>query len=213
MTQEIKPIFIHFDKNSLPSKIFSEFLNENPNETMKVKKILEKFEKNGFLLTLICFSLPAIIPLPPGFNFIVALPLLMLSFQMMLGYDKVILPKFLSEIEFKNSTIIKISKTAIPIFKKIEYFLKPRFNIIHTILPNRLIAMIAFICSISIMNPLPFTHSLPAFAIITMSIGLLNKDGIVTIFGVFTACCGIIFSVLSIGTIWFLIKTFLLTGK
>jgi hypothetical protein len=191
----------------LLSQILAEFLLSDPKETIQIKNILEKFQGNSFLLTLIFFAIPGIIPLPPGMTIIIAIPLILLSLQMLLGYEKVILPKRLNEIKLKNSTLIKIANKAIPILQKIESFLKPRFSIITNILSKKTISIIIFLSAICVMNPLPFTHSVPSFAIIIISLSLIKADGLVMICGILIAFSGFGISAISIATFLVIIKT------
>jgi hypothetical protein len=193
----------------LLSEILAEFLLSDPEETIQIKKIVEKFQGNSFLLTLIFFALPGMIPLPPGMTIIIAIPLILLSLQMLLGYEKVILPKRLNEIKLKNSTLIKIANKAIPILQKIESFLKPRFSIVTNILSKKTISIIIFLLAICVMNPLPFTHSVPSLAIVIISLGLIKEDGLVMICGILIAFCGFAISAISIATFWVIIKTIL----
>jgi hypothetical protein len=199
----------HKNHIKIPSEILSEFLKEDPTKSTKIKEIVERFQENGFILTLMFCSLPAIIPLPPGFTIIIGIPLVILSYQMILGYEKVHLPKKIMEVELKNTTIIAVAKRAVPILQFLESFLKPRLNFVNSILPYKVIAALIMIAAILSMNPLPFTHSIPAFAIIIMCLGLFKRDGLVLLLGVFTTCISLLIGALSITTLFFLIKTIL----
>jgi hypothetical protein len=189
-----------------PSEILAKFLTLDPNQKTSIENIVSQFKEYGFVLTLIFFALPAIIPLPPGFTFVVAIPLIILTYQIIIGYEKVLLPQKLNQLSLKNSTLIFIANKSIPILSKIESFLKPRFNMVTEIFTNRVIGIISFCCSIAVMNPLPFTHSFPAFAIIIMSLGSLRKDGIVIIVGVIVAIIGFIISFISLATLLIAVK-------
>jgi hypothetical protein len=190
-----------------PVEILEGLLEIDPVSSTTISQILERFDKNGFLLTLVFFALPGIIPLPPGFTIILGIPLLIISFQMLLGHEKIILPRRVSNFRIKNSTLLLAIKKLIPILKKIESLLKPRFEAVHYILPKKIIPIFLLLSSICSMNPLPFTHSVPSLAIIIISLGSLRKDGVVIFIGVILAFCGILISVISIFTILLAVKS------
>ena len=59
---------------------------------------------------------------------------------------------------------------------------------------ERLIGIISFICSICISSPIPFTHSLPAWGIAIMSLGLIKRDGLVIFLGAVVSAVGLFVS-------------------
>lgn len=169
----------------------------------KIGNLLMRFEETGFAVVMILFSLPIAIPLPypPGSTAIFGVPLMIFSLQMLFGYSHVFLPKWLANISISNKKILAFSNKAGPKIKKLEKYLKPRFDFVENIIFEKIVSMFSFICAFAISTPVPFTHSLPAWGISIVFLGMLRRDGLVIslgflvgIFGLFIASLMLIMS-------------------
>ena len=93
--------------------------------------IVEQVEEHGgggqllFILTL-----PVLLPLPPGASMVLALPLLMVAPQVMLGRTHLWLPKWLSRRHFDQTAIAKLIKRVLPPLEWVEGFGKPRLGFV-----------------------------------------------------------------------------------
>lgn len=133
-----------------------EKLGEKPSEgKTTVIELLEDFSENGLILALIFFSLPVAVPLPypPGFTTIMGTPLIILSFQMLLGYHKVKLPHKINQYEMKNSMLIAIWNKVVPILKYLENYIRPRFGFARSVYCEQFIGFVSLICAISVAIP------------------------------------------------------------
>lgn len=173
-----------------------------------INDLFKNFHENGIVLAMIIFSLPIAIPLPypPGFTTLVGTPLIILSYQMLLGYDTVHFPKKVNEYEIKNSTLIMVSKKVIPHLKVIENYIKPRLKFATSVYCEQLIGFVSLISSIAIALPLPLTNAIPALGITVLALGLLNRDGIVIIIGFIISFVGLFIAVGAVIASWIGIK-------
>ncbi|MCC8417002.1 MAG: exopolysaccharide biosynthesis protein [Rickettsia endosymbiont of Bryobia graminum] len=203
---------MHFNNRSLDSTkistIFRRLEQKNKESSTKVSELLGDFHENGFLLTIIFFSLPIAIPIPypPGFTTLMGIPLLILSMQMLFGYKRVSLPSKINNYKISNDLLIKISNKVLPILKFTEKYIKPRFKFTKSIYCEQIVGLISVICSISIIIPLPLTNALPAIGIIIMSLGLLNRDGLTVLIGFATSLIGVILAILVVTASWLGLK-------
>ncbi|MDB1135383.1 exopolysaccharide biosynthesis protein [Candidatus Anaplasma sp. TIGMIC] len=147
----------------------------------------------GFGVLMLLFSLPLSIPLPavPGYTTILALPLLLFSFQMLLGMSSPWLPAFLERKSFKRSFLAAVIEKTSPILRRMERWTKPRVLFIFSDVGERVIALMCLLCAISIAIPLPLTNFIPAGGISAMALGLLNRDGVLVIVGVLLGVAGL----------------------
>lgn len=195
---------MHFNNKPLDSTkistIFHRLGQKNIESSTKVSELLADFHENGFLLTMVFFALPVAIPLPYplGFTTIIGTPLLILSLQMLLGYRQVCLPSKVNNYMISNDLLIKISSKIFPILKFTEKYIKPRYKFAKSIYCEQFVGLISLICSISIIIPLPLTNSLPSIAIIIMSLGLLNRDGVVILLGFIISIIGLIIASIAV---------------
>ncbi|MEK6733663.1 MAG: exopolysaccharide biosynthesis protein, partial [Pseudomonadota bacterium] len=111
------------------SQLLKELVEKTKNqEVVSFGEIDEFLSERGFAILLILFAFPMAIPLPypPGFTTILGLPLLILSFQMIIGFKKPYLPKWIATKTIKTSHLaFAIEKTS-KYFAKAEVLLKPR---------------------------------------------------------------------------------------
>ena len=183
--------------SSFASETLQKIGNKPLNGKTKIWQIMSDFHENGILLAMIFFALPVAVPLPypPGFTTIMGIPLMVLSFQMIIGSDKVCLPEKINNYEISNTTLKMISDKIVPIIKSVEKYTKPRFAFASSAYCEQFLGVICFIAAVSVALPIPFTNAVPAQGITIMALGLLNRDGIVIIGGFFIAIIGVIIAV------------------
>ena len=170
----------------------------------KISEIMEDFHENGLLLAMIFFALPVAVPLPypPGFTTIMGIPLMILSFQMLIGSKQVKLPKKINDYKIKNTTLKKISDKIVPIIKTIEKYVKPRLSFAQSVYCEQFIGFVCLIASATVALPIPLTNAIPALGITVMTLGLLNRDGIVILVGFVIVILGLIIAISALIASW-----------
>lgn len=203
-----KPKNNKFLNTTSVSKTLEELCLKPAEDKTSIRDLFKDFHENGIVLAMILFSLPIAIPLPypPGFTTLIGTPLIILSYQMLLGYETVRLPKKVNDYEIKNSTLILISKKVAPHLKIIETYIKPRLKFAQSVYCEQLIGFISLISSIAITLPLPLTNALPALGITVLALGLLNRDGIVIILGIIISIIGLFVAAGALVASWIGIK-------
>ncbi len=184
-------------------------LGEKPKKGVtQIEGLMEDLHENGILLGMILFAVPLAIPLPypPGFSTIFGAPLVILSIQMLFGSRKVKLPNAINKYEIKNTILHMISKKTVPIIKTIEVYIKPRLSFAQSIFCEQLVGFLCLIAALAVIVPLPFTNAIPSQGITIMTLGLLNRDGLVIIIGSIVAIIGIFIATMAIIGSWYLIS-------
>lgn len=181
-------------KDKLTSDIIKEIIESNQGEdTITLGEFTKTLHERGFgLLMLIC-ALPLSIPLPvpPGYTTILSVPLLFFSSQMLIGYDSPWLPNFLARRSLQRTTFANLLEKTAYFLRKLEKLTRPRFPIFNTYIGEKLYALVALLCAISIAIPLPLTNFIPAGGIALMSLGLLSRDGAIVIAGILLSFIGL----------------------
>lgn len=153
-------------------------------EQTSLGDILKLFGDRGTAFILFLVALPAALPVPAiGLSIVIALPLLFLTFQQMVGKKIIWLPEELKEKEFKTESLVSVIDKAIPITQTIEIFLRPRLSFLTDTFSTCIIGMMGFIMSLSVLVPLPLTNTVPSMGIAFMAMGILMRDGLAVIFG------------------------------
>ncbi len=125
---------------------------------------------------LILFALPNLLPGLPGTSAVTGLPLVYLTFQMMLGRPAG-LPGFIANRTLLRSNLLALLTRAAPRLALVERVLHPRLSSLSRENAQKIIGGIGMLLSLLVMLPIPLGNFLPALAILIAALGLLGNDG------------------------------------
>ena len=162
-----------------------ERLGESPQVSFAA--IEQRLEGRGFASFALIFALPFVQPIPlPGVSIIVGFVMIALGLRLTLGHTGT-LPKWLRQREIDGPKLIKMTQAARKAFAYIDPLFKARFSVIAQPPFHRAIGISIALSGLALILPLPpvvlFSNSLPAWAIICVSIGYLERDGLFVILG------------------------------
>lgn len=153
-------------------------------EKLTVGEIIDDFKEQGASLLLFLFALPAALPLPAiGINFIIAIPLLVLTAQQAIQKQNLWFPRKIKQREISCEKFSSFLNKSIPYVQKIEIFSKPRFHFMTQGFAKNLVGLFGIIMALSVCAPLPFTNTVPSFGIALMALGILMRDGLAVLAG------------------------------
>jgi len=145
--------------------------------------ILAQLHERAFGLFLLVLALPCCIPFLYGVPQIVALPLMFVSGQILLGRETPWLPRRLGERRVAKTSLEGLARRAGPWLRRIEAVSRPRFAAFTRAPLDQLVGVALVVFSISILVPLPGTNTVPGIAVVIVAMGLLQRDGILVIVG------------------------------
>jgi hypothetical protein len=106
------------------------------------------------------------------------------------------LPRFIMRRRLSPARLAQLLNGAIKVARKLEKFVRPRLAFLHAG-PGmlRLIGLGIVIASLGLMLPLPipFSNNIPAWAVVLLAIGMMEKDGLLVLLGHLTAIASWIF--------------------
>jgi hypothetical protein len=137
------------------------------------------------------FIILSALSLIPGVAFVTGPVIMILALQMLVGMKEPKLPKFIREHAFAVKRLIKLGDKYLPWIEKIEHYVKPRLSTFTSSIFFGLYAILIFGMAILIAAPMPLSNFLPSVAVFLISLGLIEKDGLVIIGGAIMAACGI----------------------
>jgi hypothetical protein len=186
------------EKNT--SDILESVVVQSVEDSITLFEIKEILHERGFALLMLLFSLPLSIPLPvpPGYTTILSLPIIFFAVQIIIGYDSPWLPNFLGKKSIKRKTLAFLIEKTVPILRKLEKLTRARIPLFNNPVGERVYGIISLLCGLSIAIPLPLTNFIPAGGIVFMSLGVLNRDGIMAILGMVTSAVGLLITALVI---------------
>lgn len=178
--------------------LLEEILINIKQETISFGELTDYLHERGFGILLFMLALPMAMPfpVPPGINVLLATPLLILTFQQMIGKHSLWLPQSIRRKTLKRATLEKIIRQAEPWLNRLSFFIRPRLGVITNGLFSNLAGLFGLLFALSVCVPLPLTNTVPSLAIALMAIGVLMRDGLAVIGGMI------------VGSVWI---TFLLT--
>lgn len=164
--------------NLRTSKLLRELLEQHQGDQICLSDLLRQMNDRAFGFLLLICALPEILPLPPvGFSAIVGIPLMLVSAQLALGRDRPWLPDWIANRPFSRAQVEKQAQRIFRQLEKLEHLLKPRWPFFTQPIVERLIGLLVLVLALVIALPIPFGNFLPAIAIITISLGMIEKDG------------------------------------
>jgi hypothetical protein len=145
--------------------------------------ILAQLHERAFGLFLLVLALPCCIPFLYGVPQVVALPLMFISAQMLIGRDMPWLPRKLGARSVSKSSLEDLARRAGPWLRRIEAVSRPRLVGLTRPPMDQVVGLALVLFSASILVPLPGTNTVPGFAVVIVAMGLLQRDGILVILG------------------------------
>jgi len=167
------------------SKLLSRIYSKNTDDNIKIGVLLKSVDAGGFALLILIFSLLLVIPAPPPIATIAGVIVMFFSFQMAIGLREVWLPKFITEKSIQRKTLALIVEKSSIYLYKLERFTRRRLTFMNSQIAERIIGIVVFVLAAITLTPIVFANSVPGTAIIMISFGLLNKDGLIIIIGFF----------------------------
>ena len=186
------------EKRIIATEILADVVKKTSGDKISINDLIIAMDGGGFGLIMTIFSLPIIIPLPPPFPSLISIPMVVFSFQMMIGCKSPKLPKILSNLSVKRSVLATMVEKSSPYISKAESFVRPRLSTLSSDWFRQIIGFFCFIFSMSVLLPMPLSNFIPGMGVLIASFGLLGRDGLIILLGLFIGCVGILITTLAV---------------
>lgn len=160
-------------------------------ERMSLAELVASLGERSLGWALVVFALVNLLPLPMGSDTITAIPVLIVTAQIALGYDELRLPDFIARRRIGRKHFQKLALRLGTLFRPVERALKPRLAWLFEPPGERLFGGWLFVVALALAAPIPLTGYVPALAIALAGIGLIERDGIVALAGAALGLVGI----------------------
>lgn len=155
-----------------------------PEEGFSLREIFDRLDESAFGAGLFLLALPCCIPFLYGVPQVVALPMLALAFQMVIGREEPWLPAKLAARKIDRKGLTQMARGGRKWFGWIEAIIRPRLSVITGRRSERVIGAFLFLFCASILVPLPMTNTVPGIAVAVTAFGLMQKDGLAVTAGI-----------------------------
>jgi hypothetical protein len=161
-----------------------------------LREVIQVLGGRAYMLLVLLLALPFITPIPlPGLSTPFGLAIALIAFRLSLG-QRPWLPKKLQRKVLPAGFISKVFGFAEKLLRFFEKFLRPRLTFL-TDTPRlvQLHAIFLLIAALVLLLPIPipFTNSFPAWAILLLAAGLLERDGLFIIAGYLVFVAGVFY--------------------
>lgn len=140
-------------------------------------------------VSLLLLALPAALPVPTfGLKPLVGLVVILLGLQMLIGKRSAWLPRWFISIRLRPEWSLRAACLGERFFSKLEGFVRPRNNWMkHRIGLSFLGLAIMCLGLVFILSIIPGAKILAGLVLLTLSIGLIERDGLLTLLAALAA--------------------------
>jgi len=180
------------------STILRHLADKHEAETISIGQMTEAFGERAFGILMIVFCLPNMVPVP-AIGALFGIPLLLIALQMALGRPKPWLPRVIENRSIQHASLVKMVNVVEPRMRRVEEALKPRWIFLFSPIMDKAIGVLAMLCAISIIIPLPGSNFPPAIALILISLAVTQEDGLYLCLGALIGIAGVTYTTVVIG--------------
>lgn len=143
----------------------------------------------GSGMLLILLALPFCFVAIPGLSMPFGIAISLIGACLVIGREPW-LPRFIMNRRLSSARSDQLLVGAIKVARRLEKFVRPRLSFLHAG-PGmlRLIGFGIVVAGVGLMLPLPipFSNSIPAWAVVLLAVGMMEKDGLCVLLGHLTA--------------------------
>ena len=163
-----------------------------------LREVIYTLGGRAYLLLVLLLALPFITPIPlPGLSTPFGLAIMLIALRLSLGQRPWLSMK-LQRKELPAGFISRLFGVAEKVLRFLEKFLRPRLTFLtDTPLLVQMHAVLMLLAALALLLPLPipFTNSFPAWTILLLAAGLLERDGGFILTGYVVFAVGVLYFV------------------
>lgn len=183
MTDPVQPSVVEPPHVPLSVRLNTLLEQDSGAQGMSLNFMLQRTEGRGIFLVMMFACLPFVVPVSlPGLSMVMGLIVGVLSVRLALGKPPA-LPRSLGEHVLKPKTVRRILKASVRFLRFLERMVRPRRTQwlgcpSAMFLNGALMAFMAFVLALPFPPLVPFTNSLPSYAIILIAVSVMEEDGV-----------------------------------
>jgi hypothetical protein len=174
-------------------------------KSLSLAELKQALKGRGSAMLLVLLALPFCFVAIPGLSTPFGIAISLIGACLLIGREPW-LPRFIMRRRLSSAHLAQLLTGAARIARELEKFVRPRLAFLH-IGPGmrRLIGVGVITAGLALMLPLPipFSNNIPAWAVVLLAIGMMEKDGLCVLLGHLTVIAAWLFigltSVLAVG--------------
>lgn len=168
---------------------------------ISLEQLIENLGERSISWSLLLFAAVNLMPLPLGSNVITAVPVILITAQMMLGYHYVHLPDFITRHRIDRRSFRRLVIRVSPAIGMLERLSRRRHEVLFAPRYYRLIGAALLAFSIALFMPIPLSGFIPAGALFISALGLIARDGLALLVGLLVGAISIGITIAVAGTL------------
>ncbi len=154
-----------------------------PDDQVTIGALVDGLKDRAFGMLMLVLALPCCLPFLYGVPQVVSVPMLFVAVQIAIGRHTLWVPESLRKRSFSRAAFQDMAERAKKYIGWAEGLSQPRLSWLTRGVPERLFGVLMVIFCLSIAVPLPMTNTFPGIAVAIMSVGFIERDGLMVIAG------------------------------
>ena len=163
------------------SQQLAQIIDETEAERLSFTDLAAQLQSRAWGGLLFIFAAINVLPLPPGTSVFFAIPLIIVSAQMVIGRASPWFPARIDRRGVRKSELERLVAKMHGFEARIERVFKPRLGKLTGPTATRLIGLACLFLALLAAIPIPLFHMAPAAAILLFGLALIYRDGAVVI--------------------------------
>jgi hypothetical protein len=162
-------------------------------ERVTFGEILASLRHRAFGFAMLIFSLPSVLPMPPGIPTVCGAALAIIALNLIVMRRRLWLPAAITEKSIARAELQRVVDRVLPTLERLERFCRPRLQIFTDPAARVLVGVVVLVLGVVMILPIPFIGNIPpAIAAAVIAIGITERDGVVVLVGVVGAAVAIV---------------------
>jgi hypothetical protein len=175
------------DTDKSTSAVLKDVIDSMHDEHVTLRQILEKMGESGLLLLCGLLSLPFLVPVSiPGVSTVFGAGIVLIGIAITFNRFPW-LPEKVADRKLERARLVPVLERGLKILRKVDRYVRPRLlGLTAGAVVNRFNGLVLTAAGVLLMMPLsfiPFSNTLPGVAILFLSTGISQRDGIVVAIG------------------------------
>jgi hypothetical protein len=167
------------------SDVLKELISDESQQVLTVEQIVKALGPTSFGTSLMVFSIPEVLPIPlPGMTTVVVIPTGIISWQLIRGKPEVRLPNALLKRSIPRKAFAAAVGAILPFLISAERGTRERWRWASRPAAKRFLGLFILIMAAVIALPIPFTNMPAAISIFIISLGMVERDGVLISLGI-----------------------------
>lgn len=170
------------------ASLLSKITSGNHLKTVQLSYLITRFKGRSFGGLLLIFSILALLPVV---SFVAGIIIFIVGAQMILGLTVPSLPQFVMQQKVDKRSFEAFVDKVLPWLVRSEKYIKPQWCFFSNAIGQRLLGFLILLLALVSLMPLPFSNLPPSIALILISLGILERDGVLISLGIFVSSLAI----------------------